>query len=132
MRDIKMAQIVLEQVSKKYGDAVALHPTNLTVREGEFLTLLGPSGCGKTTTLRIVAGFVHPSSGRLFMDGQDVTGLPPQKRSIGMVFQDYALFPHLTVAQNIGFGLKERGVGSRQIKSRVGELLELIQLQGLE
>lgn len=123
-----MARVVLEGVSKRYGEVVALHPTDLDVAEGEFLTLLGPSGCGKTTTLRMIAGFVEPSAGRLRFDGEDVTDTPPQKRAIGMVFQDYALFPHLSIADNIGFGLRERGAPKAQIAARVEELLHLIKL----
>jgi putative spermidine/putrescine transport system ATP-binding protein len=127
-RDSGVARVVLEGVSKRYGDVVALHPTDLDVAEGEFLTLLGPSGCGKTTTLRMIAGFVEPSAGRLRFDGEDVTDTPPQKRAIGMVFQDYALFPHLSIADNIGFGLRERGAPKAQIAARVEELLDLIKL----
>lgn len=123
-----MARIRLEDVSRQYGEAVALQATDLEIGEGEFVTLLGPSGCGKTTTLRIVAGFVRPSQGRVFLGGQDVTDLPPQKRNVGMVFQDYALFPHLTVAQNIGFGLAARGAKRAAIAARVEALLDLVQL----
>ena len=101
---------------------------DLTVRDGEFLTLLGPSGCGKTTTLRMIAGFVTPSSGRIAVDADDITHLPPQKRNMGMVFQDYSLFPHLTVAENIEFALVERRVPADARASRVKELLELIRL----
>ena len=123
-----MARVILDGVSKKYGETVALQPTSIDIAEGEFLTLLGPSGCGKTTTLRMIAGFVEPSSGRIRFDGEDVTDSPPQKRAIGMVFQDYALFPHLTIADNIGFGLRERGASKAQIAARVEELLQLIKL----
>ncbi len=123
-----MSMVTLQAVGKRYGNFVALQPTDLEIGDGEFLTLLGPSGCGKTTTLRIIAGFVEPSEGVVRFDGDDVTRLPPQKRSLGMVFQDYALFPHLTVAENIGFGLRERGTPKAKIKARVGELLELIRL----
>jgi putative spermidine/putrescine transport system ATP-binding protein len=123
-----LARIKLEGVSRQYGEAIVLQPTDLEIGEGEFVTLLGPSGCGKTTTLRIVAGFVRPSEGRIFLSGQDVTDLPPQKRNVGMVFQDYALFPHLTVAQNIGFGLAARGAKPAAIAERVEALLDLVQL----
>lgn len=123
-----MAQIELSGVSKHYRDAAALLPTDLDIADGAFLTLLGPSGCGKTTTLRLVAGFVTPDTGTVRFDGRDVTRLSPARRDLGMVFQDYALFPHLTVAQNIGFGLVERGVGRAEIKKRVADLLELIRL----
>lgn len=123
-----MAQVLLRDVSKSYASQVALHPLTLTIEDGEFLTLLGPSGCGKTTTLRMVAGFVEPSSGKIAIGQEDVTRLSPQHRQIGMVFQDYALFPHLTIAQNIGFGLVERKYTRKQIDARVDELLNLIQL----
>jgi spermidine/putrescine ABC transporter ATP-binding subunit len=127
-----MSQVILDGVVKRYGGVAAVQTLNLAIQEGEFLTLLGPSGCGKTTTLRLIAGFVEPSEGRILIGGADVTDLSPQKRQIGMVFQDYALFPHLTVAENIGFGLTERGVGKSQTRARVAELLDLIQLPGIE
>lgn len=123
-----MSSVTLREVSKEYGALRALLPLDLEIREGEFLSLLGPSGCGKTTTLRIVAGFVEPTTGSVEIGGEDVTFRPPHKRNIGMVFQDYALFPHLTVAQNIGFGLRERGAGRAETRRRVGELLDLIRL----
>jgi len=123
-----MARVDLVKVAKHYRDQVALWPTDLTVGDGEFLTLLGPSGCGKTTTLRIVAGFIEPSEGRVEIDGEDVTRLPPHKRQIGNVFQDYALFPHMTIAENIAFGLKERRWPRDEIRKRVSELLDLIKL----
>jgi putative spermidine/putrescine transport system ATP-binding protein len=123
-----MAGLILAGIGKQYGDMVALHPTDLRVSDGEFLTLLGPSGCGKTTLLRIIAGLVDPTSGRLSIDGENVTALAPQKRGIGVVFQDYALFPHMTVRENIGFGLKERRYSRAAIDARVEELLNLIKL----
>ena len=125
----QMSRVLLRKVSKRFGDTVALHPTTLEVDEGEFLTLLGPSGCGKTTTLRMIAGFVDSRrTGHVLIDDEDVTHMPPQRRRIGMVFQDYALFPHMTVADNIGFGLRERRQPSAAIRKRVGELLDLIRL----
>ena len=123
-----MARVLLDRVVKRYGAVVALDTLTLEVQEGEFLTLLGPSGCGKTTTLRIIAGFIDPTEGRILLGNEDVTLIPPQKRAIGMVFQDYALFPHLTIAENIGFGLKQRGVAKEQIAKRVAELLDLVRL----
>jgi spermidine/putrescine ABC transporter ATP-binding subunit len=123
-----MSNVVLENVSKHYDQVVAVHALNLEVRAGEFITLLGPSGCGKTTTLRMIAGFVEPSEGRVYIANENVTRLPPQKRTIGMVFQDYALFPHLTIGENIGFGLVERGTIRAQVEARVRELLRLIRL----
>jgi spermidine/putrescine ABC transporter ATP-binding subunit len=131
-RVLPMANVEFQRVSKNYGDLRVLEPLDLVVREGEFLTLLGPSGCGKTTTLRLIAGFIEPTEGRVLIGAQDVTNLPPQKREIGMVFQDYALFPHLTIAENIGFGLVERRMKRRDIEARVQELLNLIRLPGIE
>jgi spermidine/putrescine ABC transporter ATP-binding subunit len=127
-----MASVTLQGVSKRYGEAAALRAMDLEIVEGEFLTLLGPSGCGKTTTLRLVAGFIKPTTGRILFGGEDVTRKPPQHREIGMVFQDYALFPHMTVADNIGFGLVERRRDPKEIDSRIAELIQLIQLSGLE
>ncbi len=127
-----MSRVKLERVVKHYGSVVALREMDLEIQEGEFLTLLGPSGCGKTTTLRLVAGFIEPTQGTIYLGNDDVTFVPPQKREIGMVFQDYALFPHMTIADNIGFGLKERGAGKEEIGNRVGELLDLIHLPGVE
>ena len=123
-----MSRVRLRNVSRVFGGTVAVHPTTLEVPEGQFLTLLGPSGCGKTTTLRMIAGFVEPSCGQILIDDEDVTRLPPQKRGIGMVFQDYALFPHMTIAENIAFGLRERRAPRARIRARVAELLELIRL----
>ena len=127
-----MSRVVLKQVSKRYGDTIAVRGLDLDIREGEFLTLLGPSGCGKTTTLRMIAGFVLPSSGTVHLGDEDVTRLPPNKRGIGMVFQDYALFPHMTIGENIGFGLTERRVDKEAIRQRVKELLDLVQLGNVE
>ena len=123
-----MAGVLLSGVTKKYGDVTALHALDLEIEEGEFLTLLGPSGCGKTTTLRLIAGFIRPTSGTICLGDDDVTGVAPQHREIGMVFQDYALFPHMTVRENIAFGLQERRYGKARIGERVDDLLELIRL----
>jgi spermidine/putrescine ABC transporter ATP-binding subunit len=127
-----MSRVVFERTVKRYGELTALEALDLEVREGEFLTLLGPSGCGKTTTLRLVAGFLEPTSGRIVIDQEDVTRVAPQHRQIGMVFQDYALFPHLSIEQNIAFGLKERRVAAADIRARVSELLDLVRLPGVE
>ena len=127
-----MAGVQLERVRKVYGSVVALKEMDLGIEEGEFLPLLGPSGCGKTTTLRLIAGFIEPTGGNIYLGDDDVTGLPPQHREIGMVFQDYALFPHLTIHDNIGFGLKERGADKTKINKRVNELLDLVHLPGVE
>jgi putative spermidine/putrescine transport system ATP-binding protein len=125
-----MANVTLDGVSKIYGRHAALDDVNLTVRDGEFLVLLGPSGCGKTTTLRMIAGLVEPTRGVIRIGGTNVTALPARKRNIGMVFQDYALFPHMSVSENIAFGLRERQVDSPTINRRVEELLSLIHLPG--
>jgi spermidine/putrescine ABC transporter ATP-binding subunit len=126
-----MSRIRFEGVSRTYGDTIALDGLDLNVGEGEFLALLGPSGCGKTTALRLVAGFLQPTAGRILVDELDVSGLPPHKRNAGMVFQDYALFPHMTVEDNIAFGLHERGQKGTSVKKRVAELLDLVRLAGL-
>jgi putative spermidine/putrescine transport system ATP-binding protein len=123
-----MASVRLDGVVKHYASVVALDTLDLEVRDGEFITLLGPSGCGKTTTLRMIAGFVEPTAGRIRLGDDDVTSVPPQRRAIGMVFQNYALFPHLTIEENIGFALKQRSVPREKIARRVRELLELIRL----
>ena len=126
-----MARICFEGVSKAYGETVALDGFDLEVGEGELLALLGPSGCGKTTALRLLAGFLPPTSGRILVDELDVSSLPPHKRNAGMVFQDYALFPHMTVANNIAFGLHERGQRGAAVGKRVAELLALVRLIGM-
>ena len=123
-----MSGVILKNVVKRFGNFTALHELDLEIHEGEFLSLLGPSGCGKTTTLRLIAGFIQPSEGSILLGEEDVTRVAPQHREIGMVFQDYALFPHMTIAENIGFGLKERKYSKSQIDTRVKELLDLIRL----
>ena len=124
-----MSGVTLDKIVKRYGPTVAVDNVSLEIKEGEFLTLLGPSGCGKTTTLRLISGFIQPTSGAIHFGDKDVTGIAPQHRQIGMVFQDYALFPHLTVRENIGFGLVERKYEKHAIKERVDELLALIKLE---
>jgi putative spermidine/putrescine transport system ATP-binding protein len=123
-----MSAVSLNKVVKRYGELTALYELDLEIQEGEFLSLLGPSGCGKTTTLRLIAGFIHPNEGSILLGNEDVTRVAPQHREIGMVFQDYALFPHMTISENIGFGLKERNYPKEQINKRVGDLLDLIKL----
>lgn len=123
-----MASVTIENLSKKFGSDYVINQVSLDVKEGEFLTLLGPSGCGKTTTLRVVAGFLSPDRGQVSFNGEDVTHVPTQRRQLGMVFQDYALFPHLTVAENVGFALKACGTPKADISSRVKQLLDLIRL----
>ena len=124
------SSVTLEGVTKRFGDFVAVDDLDLELGGGEFFTLLGPSGCGKTTTLRMVAGFEQPTEGRILIDDEDVAGLPPFKRPTNTVFQSYALFPHLSVGENVGFGLKRRKVAAGEIKRRVGEELERVGLAG--
>lgn len=127
-----MVMVKLVGITKRFGSVVAADDIHLTINDGEFFTILGPSGCGKTTTLRIIAGFERPDDGRVFFDDEDVTLLPPYKRNTGMVFQDYALWPHMTVFDNIAYGLKIRKLPKNEIKRRVKEVLELVKLEGLE
>jgi putative spermidine/putrescine transport system ATP-binding protein len=123
-----MASLSIEKLTKRFGAALAVDGLDLSVREGELVALLGPSGCGKTTTLRMVAGFLPPTSGRVLFDKEDVTRLPAHRRSTGMVFQSYALFPHMTAAQNVGFGLEMRGLGAAERNAKVEEALKLVRL----
>ena len=125
-----MARLVIEHLSKRYGETSVVKDLSLDIPQGEFLVLLGPSGCGKTTTLRMVAGFIEPSGGSITLDGRDVTTLPPWKRNTGLVFQSYALFPHLTVDENVAFGLEMRKVPAQEMRERVGEALRLVRLDG--
>ena len=119
-----------EAVSKRFGTIVAVERLSLDIFEREFFALLGPSGCGKTTLLRMLAGFEQPSEGRILLDGADISGLPPHRRPINMMFQSYALFPHLTVEGNVAFGLKQDGMPNAEIAARVGEMLTLVKLDG--
>jgi spermidine/putrescine transport system ATP-binding protein len=123
--------VTIENARKSYGGVVALDGVSLDVEPGEFLTLLGPSGCGKTTLLRLVAGFEQPDSGRVLISGRDVTALPPYERPVNTVFQQYALFPHRTVAGNVAFGLEARGLPRREIDARVARALEMVRLAQL-
>lgn len=123
--------IELKGVSKKYGQYQALHPTDLTIFHGEFLTLLGPSGCGKTTLLRLISGFETPDTGTIFINGKDVTNLPPEKRHLNMVFQSYALFPHMTVFDNVAFGLRCKKVPETEVTARVSNVLKMVKLEQL-
>ena len=109
----------IEGVSKSFGDTVALHELDLTITEGEFVTFLGPSGCGKSTTLRILGGFERPNTGRILLEGKDVTALSPDRRNVNMVFQDYALFPHMTVAENLAFPLNVRKMDRDEAAKKV-------------
>lgn len=126
-----MSFLTLTHLEKTFGQNRVVKDFNLNVEKGEFISLLGPSGCGKTTVLRMVAGFESPTSGEITIDGQDVTGLKPNNRNIGMMFQAYALFPNLTVADNVAFGLKVKGVAKADREARVAEMLEMIGLADL-
>jgi putative spermidine/putrescine transport system ATP-binding protein len=123
-----MAFLQLEGLSKRYGSIDAVVATNLAVEKGEFVSLLGPSGCGKTTTLQMIAGFVEVSEGRIVLDGRDITHARPSSRGLGVVFQSYALFPHMSVADNVAFGLRMRKVASADIQRRVATVLDLVRL----
>src|SRR4051794_11641929 len=127
-----MAFLELKSLKKTFGPTIGVDSINLAVERGEFVSFLGPSGCGKTTTLRMIAGFEEPTSGSILVEGVDITNQRPNQRNIGMVFQSYALFPNLTVAGNIGFGLKVAGRPAQEIRGVVTEMLKLIQLPGLE
>lgn len=122
----------IEQVTKRFGGFVALDEVSLPIYRGELFALLGASGSGKSTLLRCLAGFVQPDSGRIVLDGQDLAGVAPYERPINMMFQSYALFPHMSVAQNIGFGLKQEGAAKPAIRDRVAEMLSLVRMEGFE
>jgi putative spermidine/putrescine transport system ATP-binding protein len=124
------AEVRVEGARKTYGDVVAVDNVDLEVADGEFFTLLGPSGSGKTTTLRIIAGFEQPDAGRVTLGGEDITRRPPYARDVNTVFQDYALFPHMTVAENVGYGLKVKGVPRRERSAQVADVLRMVRLDG--
>ena len=126
------AYIRIENVTKKFGDFVAVNDVSLSIYRGEIFCLLGGSGCGKTTLLRMLAGFERPTSGRIFIDGQNMEGVPPYERPVNMMFQSYALFPHMTVEQNVSFGLKQEGLPRAEIKERVAEMIGMVKLNGFE
>jgi putative spermidine/putrescine transport system ATP-binding protein len=127
-----MAIVEINDVSKSYGDVVAVSRMSLLIAHGEFVALLGPSGCGKTTTLQMLAGFVEPTEGDILIDSRTLRGVPPHHRNIGVVFQSYALFPHLSILDNVAFGLRMRGVGKSEVAKRVKRALEIVQLTGLD
>jgi spermidine/putrescine transport system ATP-binding protein len=129
---VSEVDVRLVDVVKTFGDAVAVDHISLEVRDGEFFSLLGPSGCGKTTTLRMIGGFEQPTSGLIELQGQDVTWLPPYRRNVNTVFQNYALFPHLTIYENVAFGLRRKGVKDSEVKVRVTDMLRLVELPGFE
>src|SRR5215831_7593899 len=123
--------IRLHNLTKSFGHSVVVDDLSLEINDGEFVVLLGPSGCGKTTTLRMIAGLELPTSGSILIDGQTVNNLPPQRRDIAMVFQSYALYPHMTVAQNIGYPLRVRKLSDQQIKEQVRETAGLLEIESL-
>jgi len=127
-----MATIELTSLTKTFGDAVAVDSVDLEIAAGEFFSMLGPSGCGKTTTLRMIAGFEEPTSGRITLAGEDVTWLSPRKRKVNMCFQDYALFPHMSVRENVAFGLKIKKVKAAEAKPRIEAMLAAVRLEGYE
>jgi spermidine/putrescine transport system ATP-binding protein len=124
--------ISLERVSKRFGAVLAVEETTLDIRDGEFFSLLGPSGCGKTTTLRMIAGFEVPDEGRILLRGADVTTVPPNHRNVNTVFQHYALFPHMSVADNVAFGLELKKIPRGDRRDRVAQMLKVVQLEGME
>lgn len=124
-----MTSLALDSLTKRYGNQTVVDRLSLSLETGEFLCLLGPSGCGKTTTLQMIAGLTDPSSGRILLDGNDIAGVKPHQRGLGVVFQSYALFPHMTVARNIAFGLEQRKIPATEIPDRVREALALVQLE---
>ncbi|WP_264563596.1 ABC transporter ATP-binding protein [Flavobacterium sp. N3904] len=123
-----MSKLELKGISKSYGSALIVNNLDLEIQDGEFLTILGPSGCGKTTTLRMIAGFETPDNGQVLLNKQDISQLPPYKRNVNTVFQNYALFPHLNVAENIAFGLHQKKLSKTETNKRVDEMLELVQM----
>src|ERR1041385_674348 len=125
------AIVTFDNVTKRFGDFTAVDGLSLDIHEREFFALLGPSGCGKTTLLRMLAGFETPDAGRVTLSGRDLTGIPPYRRPVNMMFQSYALFPHMTVAGNVAFGLKQDRLPRPEIATRVAEMLRLVQLEGL-
>src|SRR5437763_3075436 len=124
-------EIVVDRVTKRFGTVAAVNDVSITIPGGEFFSMLGPSGCGKTTTLRLIAGFEQPTGGRIWLRDQDVTHVPPAKRNVNMVFQAYGLFPHMTVAENVAFGLRIKRVGRAETTARVADALRIVRLEGL-
>jgi iron(III) transport system ATP-binding protein len=131
-----MSKLVLKNIGKSYGAFNAVSDFSLEMEKGEFVSLLGPSGCGKTTTLRMIAGFMPPSSGTIELDGQVISSpagvVPPERRRMSMIFQSYAIWPNMTVGQNVGFGLEVRKVSRPEIERRVDKILEVVQMRGLK
>jgi putative spermidine/putrescine transport system ATP-binding protein len=127
-----MSSIRLTALTKRYGALTVVDHVSFAGERGEFVTLLGPSGCGKTTTLRMIAGFIVPTSGRIEIGDRDATQVPPNRRDVALVFQNYALFPHMTVSANVAFGLRMRGIGRDERNTRVAQALEMVKLRGFE
>jgi spermidine/putrescine transport system ATP-binding protein len=127
-----VSDVRLENVTKRFDDVIAVDDLSLDIERGSFFALLGPSGCGKTTTLRMIGGFEEPTEGVIYLAGRAVTGLPPYKRDVNTVFQSYALFPHLSVLENVAFGLRRRGVKGKDVRGRVREMLRIVGLEGME
>ncbi|MBW1732013.1 MAG: ABC transporter ATP-binding protein [Deltaproteobacteria bacterium] len=127
-----MAKVTIENLRKEFGEVLAVDNLNLLIEDGELMALLGPSGCGKTTTLRCIAGLEEPQDGHVYFDEQDVTFEPPERKNVGIVFQNYALFPHMTIFQNIAFGLKMIKLPKKEVKNRVEKALEMVHLKGYE
>ncbi len=127
-----MPELQLKQLVKTYGSVRAIDHLNLQVEDGELVTLLGPSGCGKTTTLRSISGFLTPDSGSIYIGSRNITSIPPEKRKIGLVFQNYALLPHMTIYQNLAFGMQIKKMPKGDIQRKVEEVLSVVQLQGYE
>jgi len=128
----KIADVRLEGVTKRFDDVIAVDDLSLEIEQGSFFALLGPSGCGKTTTLRMIGGFEEPTSGTIFLGDRDVVGLPPYRRDVNTVFQSYALFPHLSIFENVAFGLRRKGADRKNLRGRVMEMLHLVELEGME
>jgi spermidine/putrescine transport system ATP-binding protein len=129
---VAASDVRLDRVTKHFDDTVAVDDISLTIEAGQFFALLGPSGCGKTTTLRMIGGFEEPTEGSIYLGDRDVVGLPPYKRDVNTVFQSYALFPHLTIFENVAFGMRRQGVRGPQLAGRVAEILKLVDLPGME
>src|SRR5215468_9871182 len=127
-----VGRIEIVALTKRFGEVTAVDNISIDITGGEFFSMVGPSGCGKTTTLRMIAGFERPDEGEIRLDGADMSATPPHKRSVNTVFQSYALFPHLTVADNVGFGLRYQKVTKEEMRRRVGEALALVQLTGYD
>ena len=128
---MEQPDVRLERVTKQFGDVKAVDDLSLSFERGGFVALLGPSGCGKTTTLRMIGGFEEPTAGAVYLGEQDVTGLPPYKREVNTVFQNYALFPHMSIYDNVAFGLRQRGASKRDVYEQVREMLDLVRARGL-